>query len=140
MLLSLLGGLIPGFIKDAVGMVGDHFQHKRELKSAEVLAQVKLTQARAEHTITMAQTGQVAEINWNIQAIKNAAGSWKDEYILILFSPPLIMAFIPGLAPYVGLGFAELDLMPEWYKMSLGVMVAGSYGHQKLIQYFRSKP
>lgn len=139
MILSLLGGLIPGFIKDAVGMVGDHFKHKRELKSAQVNATVRIREAQTQHIITSAERGQLAEIDWNHQALKNAGESWKDEYILILFSPPLIMAFIPGLAPYVGLGFAQLDLMPEWYKMSIGVMVAGSYGHQKLIKYFGNR-
>ena len=34
---------------------------------------------------------------------------WKDEYLLLLTTAPLILCFIPDYANYVSLGFAILD-------------------------------
>ena len=33
------------------------------------------------------------DIDWDLVAIRATQGSWKDEWILLLFSIPLILAF-----------------------------------------------
>ena len=72
---------------------------------------------------------------WEQEAMKNSATSWKDEYILLLFSIPLIMCFIPSAVPYVKEGFAVLDAMPDWYKVTLSVIVAASFGVRSVIGF-----
>ena len=125
---SMLFGPIVDLVKTVAGGFLDSAKAKRELKAAKQATVLAIELKKS-----------TADIDWDKQAMLNAGNSWKDEYLLILFSPPLIMAFIPGLAPYVGLGFAELDLMPDWYKASIGIMVAASYGHKKLMSYFDKK-
>ena len=73
--------------------------------------------------------------SWEQEAMKNSATSWKDEYILLLFSIPLIMCFIPSAVPYVKEGFAVLDTMPDWYKVTLSVIVAASFGVRSVIGF-----
>lgn len=129
--------IIGEVIGNLFGLGRDHLEGKRKLKKAKLDSQLAIQDAQAAHVITAAEAGQKADIDWDIQAMKNSGNSWKDEYLLIMFSPPLIMAFVPDLAPYVGLGFAELDKMPDWYMAALGTMVAATYGDRKLSKYFR---
>lgn len=75
------------------------------------------------------------EANWdNIQAT-NAGTSWKDEWFTILFSVPLVMAFIPEAVPLVSEGFKVLEGMPDWYKAFLGAAVAASFGIRTLSKW-----
>ena len=66
--------------------------------------------------------------SWEELAMQNSATSWKDEYLTLLISIPLIMCFIPSLVPYVREGFAVLDTMPTWYQYTFSVIVAASFG------------
>ena len=34
------------------------------------------------------------DIDWDLEAMKNSASSWKDEYLVLLFSIPLILCFL----------------------------------------------
>ena len=77
-----------------------------------------------------------AEIDWDLEAIKGSASSWKDEWLVILFSVPLILAFIPGMEGVVANGFEQLKAMPEWYQYSLGVIVAASFGVRSATKFF----
>ena len=68
--------------------------------------------------------------------LKVVKHSWKDEWLTILFSIPLILAFIPGMEEVVANGFAQLQAMPEWYQYSLGVIVAASFGVRSATKFF----
>jgi len=70
---------------------------------------------------------------------KGSASSWKDEWLTILFSIPLILAFIPGMEEVVANGFLQLQAMPEWYQYSLGVIVAASFGVRSATKFFGKK-
>ncbi|HAI43382.1 MAG TPA: hypothetical protein DCM40_37425, partial [Maribacter sp.] len=61
----------------------------------------------------------------------------KDEWLVILFSIPMIMAFIPGLEGVVARGFEQLDMMPDWYQYSLGVIIAASFGIRSASRFFK---
>lgn len=47
-------------------------------------------------------------------AVVEQAG-WKDEFVVIIWSIPAIMAFIPGGQRYAMEGFENLRQAPEWY-------------------------
>lgn len=88
-------------------------------------------EARTNAEIAHYARVEAGEIDWNKSAVDQMGMSWKDEYILILFSIPLVLSFIPGLTPYVGRGFDVLDATPDWYRAAWGVIVAASYGYSK---------
>jgi len=77
--------------------------------------------------------------NWDAVAQQNAGTSWKDEWLTILFSIPLILCFIPYFVPYVKEGFAVLDEMPSWYRYLLSVIVAASFGVKSAIGFMNKK-
>lgn len=120
---NLIIGPVAELAKTIVGGFVDSAKAKRQLKAAKQETQLKIEYAKA-----------TADIDWDKQAMLNAQGSWKDEYLLIIFSPPLIMSFIPGLAPYVGEGFAVLSDTPEWYRGAIAIMVAASFGMRAYAQ------
>lgn len=111
---------IGELIGNIVGIAGDYFKDKRKLKQVKVEAEMAVYKAKA-----------TADIDWDKLSMQGAQTSWKDEWFTILLSIPAIMAFIPGLAPYVGLGFIELGKAPDWYLAAFGIAVAASFGFRK---------
>ena len=99
--------------------------------------EVKVAEAKAKATIMEKQA--TGEIDWDLEAIKGSQNSWKDEWLVILFSIPLILAFVPGAEHIVQSGFAQLETMPEWYQYSLGVIIAASFGVLGATKFFGKK-
>jgi len=108
-------------------------------KVEEKKAQAKTNVARAEAEAIIMQKKATGEIDWDLEMAKGSSSSWKDEWLTILFSIPLILAFIPGMEEIVANGFAQLNKMPEWYQYSLGVIVAASFGVRSATKFFGKK-
>ena len=115
-------------IKTLVGVGGTFLQGKMDNKKAEIEGRNNAIQEKLKQSGT-----------WDEIHAKNSGESWKDEWFTLLFSIPLVLAFIPSAVPYVEQGFRVLDLMPDWYKQALAVLVAASVGYQKLTQLFTKK-
>ena len=106
-----------------------------ETKKAKTLAKVATSKAEA----TIMEKKATGEIDWDLAAVKGSQNSWKDEWLVILFSVPLILAFIPGMEDVVSHGFQQLEQMPQWYQYSLGVIVAASFGVRSATKFFGKK-
>ena len=78
------------------------------------------------------------ELDWN-QAMAEASNkSWKDEWLTILVSIPLILAFT-GHEEVVMRGFTALEAMPDFYKTAVGVVFAASFGIQSIKNMMNKK-
>jgi len=108
-----------------------------KVETSKANASAKVAKAKAEATIM--EKKATGEIDWDLEMAKGSANSWKDEWLTILFSIPLILAFIPGMEEVVQNGFAQLQTMPEWYQYSLGVIVAASFGVRSATKFFGKK-
>ena len=93
--------------------------------------------AEAEATVLIKQAESAAD--WEAAMARNSAQSWKDEWLTLLFSIPLIMCFIPSMVPYVQDGFAVLETMPNFYQYTLSVIVAASFGVRSVIGIMNKK-
>ena len=116
-------------------LAGTWLEGKVETKKAQTAS--KVATAKAEAVIM--EKKATGEIDWDLEAIKGAQNSWKDEWLVILFSIPLILAFVPNMELVVLNGFEVLEQMPEWYQYSLGVIVASSFGVRAATKFFRRK-
>lgn len=59
--------------------------------------------------------------------------NWRADYVLLLYSVPLVFAFNPYTRELAKAGFAILrDDVPVWYVQIGGIMVAGIYGFRKI--------
>jgi len=76
------------------------------------------------------------ELEWNQAMAEASSESWKDEWLTILVSIPLILAFT-GHTDVVQDGFAALEAMPSFYQTAVGVVFAASFGVQQLTKMFK---
>ena len=77
------------------------------------------------------------EIDWDLEAIKATENSCKDEWITLLFSVPLILAFCGDTGrQIVADGFESLGGMPQWYQVGLGAVVSASVGQRAVSKFF----
>ena len=116
-------------------LAGTWLDGKVEKTKAETGA--KVAKAKAEAVIM--ERKATGELDWDLEMAKSSQSSWKDEWLTVLFSIPLVMAFIPGMEKVVENGFARLNEMPEWYQYSLGVIVAASFGVRSATKFFGKK-
>ena len=93
--------------------------------------QIKLTEAEIK------KKQLTGEIDWDLAAIQATQNSWKDEWITLLFSIPLILAFCGDWGnAIVKAGFLALETMPTWYQYSLGGIVSASIGIRSVSKFF----
>ena len=126
MVWQLLAKPLLGVATDAVKGFVETKKAKAEQKVTEIKAKTELMQQQIK-----------GEVDWDLEAIKNTQGSWKDEYLTILFSIPLCLCFLPFTVEYVERGFEALQQTPDWYKYTLGVIVSASFGIKGASKFFK---
>ena len=114
--------------------IAKYGRNKKDRAANKAEAATKVARAKAEATVM--ERKATGEIDWDLEMAKGSQSSWKDEWLTVLFSIPLVMAFIPGMEEVVSNGFAQLNAMPEWYQYSLGVIVAASFGVRSATRLF----
>ncbi len=106
--LSLIGEGVKGWFS--------HKQAKTEAKRAVELGQIN------------------ASADADSAAASDMSNSWKDEYLAVLFSVPLIVVFHasvwgdPEDIERVKSAFAAMQELPEWYMWSIVGIVVGTFG------------
>ena len=119
-------------ISPIASLAGTWLEGKVETKKAETAT--KVAKAKAEAVIM--EKKATGEIDWDLEMARGSQSSWKDEWLVILFSIHLILAFIPGMEEVVANGFSQLEAMPQWYQYSIGVIVAASFGVRSATKFF----
>ena len=98
-------------------------------EAAKINSEAKLATTKAKAAVM--EKVATGELEWN-QAMAEASNkSWKDEWLTILVSIPLILAFT-GHEDVVMKGFTALEAMPDFYKTAVGVVFAASFGIQSI--------
>jgi|TARA_R100001440_G_scaffold4448_3_gene10146 hypothetical protein len=124
--------MLTALIGPIANLAGTWLEGKVEKTKAETGARV----ARAKAEATIMEKKATGELEWDLEMARGSQSSWKDEWLVILFSVPLILAFIPGMEGVVANGFAQLEAMPQWYQYSLGIIVAASFGVRSATKFF----
>ena len=110
-----------------------------ELGTTWLKGRNKKIAAKAEAEAIVMVKAAESTADWERIQAANSGNSLKDEWLTLLFSIPLIMAFIPGSVDYVYAGFAVLENMPQWYQYTLSVIVAASFGVRSAIGFIKAK-
>lgn len=127
--------MINILLQGLLGVAGEAVTGFIDTKKAK--AKQKLVKIEAETSLMEKQI--TGEIEWDVEAVKGSKESWKDEYLTILFSIPLLLCFLPFTVEYVERGFQALALTPDWYKYTLGVIVSASFGIKGATKMFGGK-
>lgn len=120
------------FVPAIINLVGGWITHKAEVAKIERQAEVDIKRAETKGRIDYISNKQLTDADWEARAMDASATSWKDEWLTLLFSIPLVMCFVPGLDQYVFAGFKSLEGTPQWYQWSLLVIVGASFGIKKM--------
>lgn len=104
-----------------------------ENESKERDRQHELNLKKVDIAFELAKQGQQIEADWDTNAQQDMKTSWKDEFYVVLFSIPLIMAFIPDMQDIVLKGFETLNKTPDWYMLLVTGIVASVFGLRWLI-------
>ena len=109
-----------------------------KVEQTKANAQTKVARAQAEAVVM--QKKATGEIDWDLKMADASAHSWKDEWLTVLFSIPLILAFCGDWGrQIVSEGFAALETMPQYYQYTLGTIVAASFGTRAATKFFGKK-
>lgn len=120
--MSILGTVLGNLGGKVVEAIDSRGQRKHEQK----VQALELEKLRHEKQIELIQNGQKLDNAWELEQIKNSG--WKDEFVLLLLSIPLVMSFIPEMQPYVVEGFVALSATPEWYQWLILAVFTAVYG------------
>ena len=112
---------IIGLVAGAIGKIASSWLETRKVK-----AEGKIDIAKAKVQFKVAQ--YTARASMDVASMTGMQFSWKDEYLLVLLSIPVIMAFFPYLAPHALAGFAIVKQMPGWYQWAMTGMIAATFG------------
>ena len=128
--------MIGQLIGPIASIAGGWLQGKADVKAAE--AKLKLTEPEAKAKIMLSKETSIAD--WERIMAQGSQNSWKDEWLTILFSIPLVLVFLGDTGrQVVADGFAALETMPDWYQYTLGVIVAASFGVRSATKFFGRK-
>ena len=106
-------------LNSAAGVGKTYLQNKAAVKAAKHEATMSTIQNNADWESIMADA---------------SAASWKDEYLVILLTSPVIaimygaMTDDPQLIERVQFGLQTLELLPDWFSYLLAVAVTASFG------------
>ena len=128
--------MIQALIAPLTELAGGWLKGKTDKQAAE--AKLKLTEAEAKAKIMLSKETSVAD--WERIMAQGSQTSWKDEWLTILFSIPLVLVFLGDTGrDIVANGFSALETMPDWYQYTLGVIVAASFGVRSATKFFGRK-
>ena len=117
------------------GITG-YFKDKNEIKKVEVEAEKMLVLAKAEAEANKMKRESEQDYDLDKIAMNAMDKSWKDEFLLILFSIPIAMCFFPDYRQYVEDGFKTLNIIPEWFMYIYVAMIVVIYGLRGLLRVF----
>ena len=128
--------MLGNLISPIANLAGTWLEGKVEKTKAEAGARV----AKAKAEATIMEKKATGEIDWDLKMADASAHSWKDEWLTILFSIPLILAFCGDWGrQIVSDGFTALESMPDYYQYTLGTIVAASFGTRAATKFFGKK-
>ena len=125
-----LGSLIGPVANLAGTWLDGHVAEKKaktEAKIVTIKSEAKIKERQA--------TG---EIDWDIEMAKSSDGSWKDEWLTVIFTLPLLLLMF-GEYDRVSDFFLILDSAPDWYQYLLGTIVAASFGFRGAAKFMGKK-
>lgn len=108
-------------------------QAKHDAKVAEITAKTELAAYKMK-----------TDLEWDLAWAGQASGTWKDEYLLLLFSVPVIVGFgvlIPGpigafWLQHMGIvikGLQAIDPnITSWFWTGWGAIIAATFGNKAL--------
>lgn len=125
-LLSIGGAIVNG--------ISNYFTGKQEISKIQLEADKMLVMAEAQAKAERLKRESEQDYDLDKQAMLNMNSSWKDEFLLLLFSIPVVLCFHPSYRIYVEDGFKTLNVIPEWFMYVYIGMIVVIYGMRGMLK------
>jgi len=112
--------------------VTDYFTTRQEIKAKRAERLDRIDEARTTASIQRISEGDRAASDLDEYFVRT--NGWKDDISFYLFLMPALLAFHPEAVPHVNAGFAALTEMPEWYQVTLGLMLIAVWGYRRMLR------
>ncbi|PSW06261.1 hypothetical protein [Photobacterium lipolyticum] len=121
-------GIIASLISGGVSL----YKNRQETKAKESERKDRISEAKTTATIERIQQGDNNAAK--LDELSIAQRGWKDEYLLLITTSPLVLCFIPDMAQYVDAGFAALLIVPEYYWYGLSMVYIDTFGFRRMLR------
>lgn len=107
-------------------LIGQWFENKKE-------------ESKAKHERTIKQLA--GEIDLDNTSAGDMRHSWKDEWLVLVFTTPIVAIFYgsivdnPGIIERMVEGIKAITALPVWYQSTLGAITVASFGLRTYKQY-----
>ena len=111
--------MLQNLIAPIANLAGTFLNNRAEVKQAKHQAKMNVIQNDA---------------NWESKMADASASSYKDEYLILLLTSPVIAIMYgavtdsPEIIERVRYGLETLELLPDWFTYMLGIGVTASFG------------
>ena len=113
-------------------IVGDTVRGWTDRKKLETEGKLKIVQAKTEAAIHQIHTND--NYDFRLEELSLESRGWKDEYLLLITTAPLVLVFFPSMVPTINAGFMELSALPEWYLYALAAVYIDTFGFRRAIR------
>lgn len=131
-MLGILGSLGTAIVTG----VSDYFKGKQEISKVKLEADKILVMAEANARAEKLKRESEQDYDLDRLSMLAMEKSWKDEFLLLMFSLPVVLCFIPEYRPYIEEGFKTLNIIPEWFMYIYVAMIVVIYGLRGLLRMF----
>lgn len=119
---AIVGKLLGGFAPQ----LAEIYIEKKRLKQEVVLEQMRGKVAYEKAKTIRAENSEGRDHEWELLSIKNSG--WKDEWVLIIMSIPMVFVFIPFTQDTIMKGFVALGETPLWYRTTVMTIYLATFG------------
>jgi len=124
-------------VLQAVSGVAGKYMETRKVK-AEAKAAIDTAQVKAR--IAQIERQASAEVDYDIEAMRQTQYSWKDEVALVVILAPFVGSFLPWTQEYVAQGWIHLNQhAPDWYSYVFMASIAASMGIRWAVTQFGAR-
>lgn len=117
-------------VTNAVSLFGGAISSWLEIRRIKQEGAVAVEKAKQELLLKRAASQE----DYDTEAVKQMSDSWKDEFLVLVFTVILLGNFMPVVQDYVITGWQYLAKAPDWFTYSYMGMVAASFGSRWLLQ------
>ncbi|GAB3531925.1 hypothetical protein [Photobacterium alginatilyticum] len=121
-------GLITTLVSGGIGL----FRQRQDRRAKEQERKDRISEAKTTSTIRRIEQGDTNAAK--LDELSIAQRGWKDEYLLVITTVPLVLSFVPDYAQYVALGFEALNTIPEYYWYGLGMVYIDTFGFRRMVR------
>lgn len=131
---EVLGTLAP-----AASWVGERLSKWQNDKDRLAAAKLEAETARYNAERDLAAWKAKSDVEWDLEWAKQAGTSWRDEYLTVLFTLPLILLFLPWTREFALEGFNALKVFhpdaPTWFMAGNATVVAAAFGIKQAMNF-----